>query len=824
MFLREVRAAEMTPTIRLSVRGLVEYAYRSGDIELGFRTATALTDGTKAHQRVQKQYGEEEEREVYVSAEVVHDDLLFVVDGRCDGLLADGAGGLVVDEIKSTSGRLPGELAETRPVHWAQAKCYAYMIAEARGLASMTVQLTYVHVRTEEERRFRQSWTRDELAAFLDGMIRAYYACALQEARHDEARDRSIKELPFPFDAYREGQRKLAGSVYKSIADGRKLFAKAPTGIGKTISTIFPAVKAIGEGLLKRVVYLTAKTSARTAAEGAFALLEAKGLRLQAVTLTAKEKICFQDEVRCSKEHCPFADGYYDRINEALLDLRANETRITREVIESYARKHRVCPFEFSLDAAYGADAIICDYNYVFDPRVGLRRMFEEQKRKTAVLVDEAHNLVDRAREMYSADLRKSDFLDVQRAYKGVHAGVFRAAKAVNDHLLARRKAIGDRLQESVEEMPETLVALVEAFADEAEQALLAGAELGFAVDSGLPEQAEFGLAGEDELARPGEDESAGNGGAVRPAPGGTALLLELFYASQNFVRTSKLYDERYVAYTECARSEVRVKLFCLDPSHLLRTTGKGYRATVFFSATLSPLPYYMDMLGSDGEEDYAIAVPSPFSREQLEVIISPMSTRYQDRERTKEPIVALLSRITSERKGNFLLFFPSYSYMDDAYERFMALRAADATDGSGDGAKVIVQGTRMTDEERAAYLSAFAGDAEEQVIGFAVMGGIFAEGIDLVGDRLTGVAVVGVGLPQVGLERDIMKAYFDGTGRNGFDYAFLYPGMNKVLQAGGRLIRSEQDRGTLLLIDDRYLHAAYNRLLPQEWLDYTVL
>ncbi|QHW32420.1 ATP-dependent DNA helicase [Paenibacillus rhizovicinus] len=822
----------MNHTFQLSVRALVEYAHRSGDIESGFRTATALTEGTKVHQRVQKQYGERDEREVYVSAEVVMDDLRFVVDGRCDGLLADEAdGGVIVDEIKSTSGRLPEVAEETYPVHWAQAKCYAYMIASERELDAVTVQLTYVQVQSEEERRFRQRWTREELARFLEEMVRAYYPSAMQQVRHAEARDRSIKELPFPFDAYREGQRKLAGAVYKCIADGQKLFAKAPTGIGKTISTIFPAVKAIGEGLLQRVVYLTAKTSARVSAENAYAMLQGKGLHLQAVTLTAKEKICFQEEVRCSKEHCPFADGYYDRINEALLDLRANETLITREVIEVYARKHRVCPFEFSLDAAYGADAIVCDYNYVFDPRVNLKRMFEEQKRKTAVLVDEAHNLVDRARDMYSAELHKSAFLDVQRAYKGVHAGVSGAAKAVNNYLLAQRKRIGEKQQESVSGLPEELAALAEAFAAEAERALLdassgdraggnapsaaaaAAADIGYANDEDL-----FGLvAGGGFAADASAPENGGQGSAIS----GTRELLELYFACQNFVRTAKLYDERYVTYTECARSEVRIKLFCLDPSHLLRTMGKGYRSTVFFSATLTPLPYYMDMLGSDGEASYSVVIPSPFSREQLDVYISPMSTRYQDRERTKEPIVSLLSRVTSQRKGNYLLFFPSYAYMEDAHERFAILRPEQA---GADGAKIIVQSARMSEEERERFLAAFQSDAEEQVIGFAVMGGIFAEGIDLVGDRLTGVAVVGVGLPQVGFERDIMKAYFDGTGRNGFEYAFQFPGMNKVLQAGGRLIRSEQDRGVLLLIDDRYLQASYKRLLPREWLDYTVL
>ena len=784
----------MPTTIRLSVRALVEYAYRSGSIESGFRTTSSMTEGTKAHQTIQKQYGEHDQKEVYVSAEIVHHDLLFVIDGRCDGLLVND-GILTVDEIKSTAGELAAITAHSYPVHWAQAKVYAYIIAKEQGVSLIQVQLTYVQTASGEQTRFREEISLAELERFIIQMVESYAPYAAMVARHDQLRDESIKRLPFPFEQYREGQRKLAGSVYKTIADSGKLFAKAPTGIGKTISTIFPAVKAIGEGQLRRILYLTAKTITRTAAEEAYALLQANGLHMHVVTLTAKEKVCFKEEVRCSKEHCEFADGYFDRINEALHDLLTKETLMTRTVIELYARKHRVCPFEFALDAAYAADAMICDYNYVFDPRVSLKRLFDEQKKQTALLIDEAHNLVDRAREMYSSELHKADFLAMQREYKGVNTALYHAAKAVNDSFIALRKQIGDRYTQVVKELPEPLVQLLEAFVS----------------------------AGERELLMPS---------FTQP----NTQLLELYYASSSFIRIAKLYDERYVTYTECTRSDVRMKLFCLDPSHLLQQMSKGYRSVIFFSATLSPLNYYMDMLGGGAESDFSVTIPSPFSSTQLDVFIGPLSTRYQDRERTKEPIVRLLSDLTRRRPGNYLLFFPSYEYMNDAYERYVAA-AEDGADNT------IIQGSSMTEEERESFLAAFiaedSSDGEGQetpgyrkdqaankkaFVGFAVMGGIFSEGVDLVGDRLTGVVVVGVGLPQVGLERTIMKDYFDSVGKNGFDYAYLYPGMNKVLQAGGRLIRSENDRGSLLLIDDRYLKPQYNRLLPLEWRDYTVL
>ncbi|WP_274365742.1 helicase C-terminal domain-containing protein [Paenibacillus thermotolerans] len=766
----------MQETVQISVRAFVEYAYRSGDIDYGFQQTVPLTEGTKAHRNIQLRYGERDRKEVFLKTEILYGDLMFVIDGRCDGMLVAEDGSTTIDEIKSTSGKLPSILEETYPVHWAQAKCYAYMAAKEQGLCRIGVQLTYVQVDSGEENRFSKELTFKELERFVMEMVERYYSFAALRNKHLQLRNSSIKALPFPFPSYREGQRSLAAAAYKTILDGKKLFAKAPTGIGKTVSMIFPSVKAIGEGLLRRFFYLTAKTITRTAAEEAFASLQAKGLHLQAVTLTAKEKICFREEVRCTKESCEFADGYYDRVNEALLDMLANETLMTRQVIERYARSHRVCPFEFSLDAAYAADAVICDYNYVFDPRVNLKRMFEDQKRQTAVLIDEAHNLVDRARDMYSSELNKSDFLAVQRVSKGVRPELHAAAKAVNDYFIAMRKRYGEWAEHVERGLPEQLIELVESFASAAEKALAAAG-------------------------RSGLDDS---------------LLADLYFASQHFVRIAKLYDEKYVTYIECRKSDVRFKLFCLDPSHQLRQTGKGYRAQIAFSATLSPLSYYMDMLGGDSEDngDYAVSVPSPFAKEQLKIIVRPLSTRYQDREKTVEALVGNLHELVEKQPGNLLFFFPSHEYMNLVYERFTV---------TGPKIKTILQSANMTEEERERFLAAFESDNGEALAGFAVMGGIFSEGIDLAGDRLTGVAVIGVGLPQLGVERNIMKQYFDSAGKNGFEYAYVFPGMNKVLQAGGRLIRTEQDRGTLILIDDRYLHPQYNRLLPPEWRHYIV-
>ncbi|MEK3884067.1 ATP-dependent DNA helicase [Paenibacillus sp. PL2-23] len=754
-------------TVALSVRHLVEYVFSSGSIDYRLQAMDAMHEGTKAHLRLQGEYGEGDRKEVYLKAEIPCGELLFIVDGRADGVLATEPLP-TIDEIKSTGGELERvREAEGYPVHWAQAWFYAYMYARDTGTPVMRIQLSYVNTTTGETARFDREASFEELERDVWDMLERYAPFARLRRDHELRRDASIEALPFPFESYRAGQRKLAGAVYKSVEEGVSLFARAPTGIGKTVSTTYPAIKAIGRGLLQRVYYLTARTTTRAAAEDVLQLMAAKGLQLHAVTLTAKEKICFQEETRCEKEHCPFADGYYDRINGAMLDILANETLMTRPVIEQYARKHEVCPFEFSLDLAYAADVVICDYNYVFDPRISFKRLLGEAKKRTAILVDEAHNLPDRAREMFSGELSKAPFLGMQRAFKGRHQPAFEAAKAVNDYWIATRKRLaGGKPAISEKDRPDELIALVERFS---------------------------------EVVQPLLETEGGE-------------LLELYFLVQRFLRAAKLYDERFTTLIETSRNDVSLKLFCLDPSELVAATVKGYRSIVYFSATLAPLGYYMDMLGG-GEGDYTLSLPSPFSREGLTVAVHPISTRYQDREASYKPIAEVIRRTVAAKRGNYMVFFPSYAYMNAVYEVYTHLLEEDE-----ERPHTLLQGSGMSEEERHEFLDRFRPDGDRSLVGFAVMGGIFSEGVDLPGDRLIGVIVIGVGMPQLGLERDTLRSYYSSLGKNGFTYAYVIPGMNKVLQAGGRLIRSETDRGTLVLIDDRYEESGYRQLLPEEW------
>lgn len=751
----------MTNVVKISVRNLVEYVYRSGSIESGFRTATTMTEGTRIHQFVQKGYREQDEKEVLVEAEIPFEYFVVRVDGRCDGLLKDGDA-ITIDEIKSTINSLDEVQEATHPVHWAQAIFYGYIYAGDHDLSKVTIQLTYVQVKTLEQKQFQRVMTYEEMESFVYEVIRKYAVFLKVKLKQKEKRNKTSKILEFPFETYRDGQRRLAGAVYKTIADKKTLFASASTGIGKTISTIFPAIKAIGEGKLEKMFYLTAKTITRTAAEEAFRLLIHHGLDIQVLTITAKDKICFQEKTICTSENCPFADGFYDRINEAVIDILEQEKMMDRSVIERYARKHRVCPFEFSIELAYVVDAVICDYNYIFDPRVSLKRLMEEQKKKTAILVDEAHNLVDRAREMYSVEIHKSNFLQLKREFK--NSSLATAAKAINDYLLHVKKS-EEYLRK---ELDTGLVELLETFIIEADV----------------------------ELVRIDHE-----------------LLLNTYFAAQTFVKIAKRYNEQFVTYVEVHKSEVRMKLFCLDPSEQILKMGKGFRARIFFSATLTPADYYKDLLGGQSD-DYVVSIPSPFARENTEIIIQPLSTRYRDREKTMEPMVHVIKDVIDKKDGNFLIFFPSYQYMRNAYEQFTDNYPSVFT---------IIQDVGMSEVEREEFLVEFKSERAERIVGFAVLGGIFSEGVDLKGERLQGVIVVGVGMPQIGFERNIMKDYFQSVGRNGFDYAYVYPGMNKVLQAGGRLIRSDSDTGVIALIDDRFLQKKYQALLPYEWQHFTI-
>ncbi|WP_082232513.1 ATP-dependent DNA helicase [Halobacillus massiliensis] len=753
----------MGEEIKISVRELMEYVHKGGSIDNGFRTSTSLTEGTAIHQAVQKQYAPTDKKEVPLRYDYDLGDFTIIVHGRCDGLLQT-EDGIVIDEIKSTSRPLEEMTSDEFPVYWAQAKGYAYIYAKQEELAEIRVQLTYVQKQSREKKQFVEVYSLSDLEIFFNQTIDQYLSFAKLIAQLREEKERSISELKFPFPQYREGQRQLAGAVYRTIQEKRNLYAQAPTGIGKTMSTLFPAIKAMSE--YERIFYLTAKTVTRLTAEESLQLLEENGAKLRSVTITAKDKICFKEESICQPEHCEFAEGYYDRINGAMVDILRNETQITRQVIERYARKHKVCPFEFSLDLSDSVDVVIGDYNYIFDPRVSLKRLLPERKKKTALLIDEAHNLVERAREMYSAEIKKNDFWQIEEEWEA-NEPLKKAAKAVKKDLQALDH---DEKVRTVSEIPGALEENLERFIE----------------------------AAEVELKEDRDEEQS-------------EALLECYFSAQNFLKIFIIADDHFKQIVTTESNNTSLKLFCLDPSEVLKQVVKPFRANIFFSATLSPFAYYKDMLGG-GEEDYILRLPSPYHSEQIEAVISPVSTRYKNREHTAGKIAERLYEQVNKVKGNHLFFFPSYQYMRMIYEEFQKYKDI----------VTVEQEQGMTEERRDDFLAQFVEDGK--LVGFAVLGGVFSEGVDLRGNRLNGVAVVGIGLAPRSFEKELIKDYFNEKGKNGYDYSYVFPGMNKVLQAGGRLIRSETDYGMIQLIDDRFLSRKYLQLLPEEWKDFRVI
>jgi Rad3-related DNA helicase len=718
------------------------------------------------------------------------EDFTLQIRGRIDGLLITSEQ-VLLEEIKTVQGTWDHK---ADPLHWAQAKFYAFMHAQEMGLKQVVLQLVYLELPAGKVTEFRQTLSFIELSDFFAATT-AVYADWLRERHHwCVARNASIAALAFPFPAYRPGQRELAVAAYRVMATGGRLFLAAPTGIGKTISVLFPAVKALGEGKLERIFYLTARTVGRAIAEKALVDLRRAGLKLRAVTLTAKGKVCVREGHPCDPLTCPLARGYYDRIKPAILEALGRE-EITRAVLEAVGQKHQVCPFELSLDVSVWADAIICDYNYVFDPQVYLRRHFAEDGGAYVFLVDEAHNLVDRAREMFSADLDGQEILDVKRA---IQKAAPRCAKALTQ-LHKAMQQMGSAT-EPHEESFEASDTAVELNLFPAKTAVIRNEADGVSTSLEFP----------DSLIEPLEtalDETESWLVKNQPAEFREALL-GLYFRMHSFRRTAELYDERFVTIIE-SDPAIKVRQFCLDPSLLLRKALARGKAAIFFSATLTPMDYYRTLLGGE-PEDPVLQLASPFPSENLAVLIQDrIQTHFKGRAESLGEVVEAIGTLVQGRRGNYLVYFPSYQYLNDTLQAFQLRHPS---------IPVLVQRPGMTEPGRDAFLAAFSVEHGETLVGFAVLGGIFSEGIDLVGERLIGAVIVGVGLPQLCVERNLIRDYFQQQNAMGFEYAYTFPGMNRVLQAVGRVIRSDNDRGVVLLIDARFNETRYRRLFPAWW------
>ena len=661
-------------------------------------------------------------------------------------------------------------MEEPVPVHLAQARCYAAIYAEQNQLEQMEVQMTYCNMETEEIRRFSYMFDAQELKTWFQKLADTYYIWAHWHQEWKKVRNASMIGLEFPFP-YREGQRELVHGVYRTILREKQLFIQAPTGVGKTMSCLYPAVRSVGEGISERIFYLTAKTITCTVAGEAFEILKKHGLRWKSLLLTAKEKLCVCDSMECNPAACARAKGHFDRVNDAVFELLEKEEIYDREMLLSYAERYQVCPYEMSLDLAVWVDGVICDYNYVFDPQVYLRRFFAEGVKGDYVfLIDEAHNLVDRGREMYSAHVDRADVLEAKRLAGDYSKGLVRALEKVNRQLRTLEKECTE--YEILPNPGAVSLGMLQVMG-EMDKLLeeLHGKE--------LPEQ-----------------------------------LLEFYFCVRDFLNIDELLDENYVVYTEMGEGgKVILRLFCVNPAaNIHRCLEKG-KSAVFFSATLLPMDYYRALL-STRKDDYGIYVTSPFRQENRCILTGrDVSSRYTRRGYEEyHRIASYIARTVWTRKGNYMVFFPSYKFMEDVLEVY-------ENEFSAEWVRCISQTSGMNEREKEEFLEEFSA-SEGTLVGFCVMGGIFSEGIDLMGEKLIGAIIIGTGLPQIGTEREILRQYYDKKGVNGFDYAYRYPGMNKVLQSAGRVIRTQEDTGIILLLDERFAGKDYRNLFPAEWSD----
>ncbi|MEY8356381.1 ATP-dependent DNA helicase [Lachnospiraceae bacterium 54-53] len=760
--------------LKISVRNLVEFVLRSGDLD-NRRTAgaekAAMQEGSRIHRKLQRRMGADYRAEVVLKHMVEEDQFQILVEGRADGII-DKPEGVTIDEIKGIYMDL-SYLTEPVPVHLAQAMCYGYFYCFDHQLNGAVMQMTYCNIETEEIRRFQVEKSFEELESWFQGLIHEYIKWARYLYSHGIRRDESIGELSFPFP-YRKGQRELVVSVYRSIVRKRNLFIQAPTGIGKTLSTVYPALKAMGEGLGDKLFYLTAKTMTRGVAEEAFDILRENGLYLNTVTITAKEKLCFLETPECNPDACPYAKGHFDRVGEAVYDIIHMETGITREVVLRYAEKYRVCPFEFCLDISNWVDSIICDYNYVFDPNIRLKRYFSEGiSGDYLFLVDEAHNLVPRAREMYSAVIVKEDFLLIKKLIKPMDQKLTRMLDRCNKELLEmKRECEGFCILTDIRFFMNEIMSLF----GEMEKFMEANQEFG-----------------------------------------DRDLVLDFYFSLRDLINIYDRVDENYRIYTELlSDGRFMLKLFCINPAKNLKECLDKGNSTVFFSATLLPVRYYKELLSGD-QEEYAVYARSPFDQEKrLLMIASDVSSRYTRRNRREyQKVAEYLRRIVSAHKGNYMVFLPSYQYLK-AVESILG-----ETAGPGEDFSYMSQASHMSEQDREEFLKEFSEEREDSFVALCVMGGVFSEGIDLKEGRLIGAVIVGTGLPMVCTEQEILKGYFDEKEQKGFDYAYQYPGMNKVMQAAGRVIRTVRDEGIIALLDQRFLNPDYQALFPREWEGY---
>ena len=746
---------EAKPEVRLSARELAEYYCAQGDLMAARASIRRALEGAAAHRRLQAEQEEGYLKEVPLSVTLERSEYMLTVEGRADGIVPLAA---QVHEIKTTYLPLEELDWEHYPAYHAQLWIYGFIYALDKGLSGVSLRLTYYQMQNGKTRDFITQASFEELCTRFNAMVEDYARISDETVRHGQRRDVSLAELQFPFPKYRPSQLDMAQQVYMAVKNKKTLYVQAPTGTGKTAATLFPALKALGTGLCRRVFYCTAKEQTAEAAVRALELMRRGGLRLKSICIAAKDKACLMEKRECDPEKCPYCRDYEIKQHEYLPQILAEDAFSPARVRE-LGEKYGLCPFELSLKISEYCDCIICDYNYAFHPSIRFRRYFQNSRRDSVFLVDEAHNLAERTRDIFSAKINPAMIARLRRELEDFPAlsGLLRRLEGQLKGLCRGREEQGFLLEQPPAAVYAAAAQIMEKLGEESEHPL-------------------------------------------PPAAAELSRLLSDFMMVFEHYRPE--YHRCYVLAADCS-----LHLLCVHTGAFVRKTLELARASVLFSATLSPHEYYMYMLGAD-ENSYYFELPYPFDPDNLLVVADDgINTAYSARAQACLPIAKRIRATIRIKKGNYIVFFPSYAFLNGVLKEFRALCPQ---------VPVAVHVPNMSRRDKESFISRF--ENEEGVVGFSVLGGHFGEGVDLPGERLIGAVIVGVGLPQLSPERNLIKEYFDSIDMDGYGYAYVYPGLNRVLQAAGRVIRTDTDRGVVLLIDSRYARPPYTELMPQEW------
>lgn len=762
----------MGPQLKLSVHQLVDFLLRVGDIDNRVYSRATMSEGSRIHSFYQKKQGNEYLSEYYLKETFQIDNFMITLEGRADGIIVYPHK-IVIDEIKSTVLDLEAFYNEQGEWHKGQAECYALMYAHEQNLDAIDIRLTYISQVDDSQKVYSFHYTTNELEKKIDSLLRQYLDFYMILYHKKLTRNESCRNLSFPFPTFREGQKRLSKFCFAVATKGGRLFAEAPTGIGKTMSTLYPYVYSFSQGENDKIFYLTAKTSGKEAADSAVEILKKNGLKCSSIIITSKEKICFLEKSSCNPDECPFARNYYGKIQDIIKESILKYHRFDESTILDIASQYEVCPFELELDLSLYCDIIICDYNYAFDPMVYMKRYFDEDTSSFIGLVDEAHNLLERGRGMYSSTVSIKSFFEMK---KGTRQLGHKKLKSSIRKLTKVWKIYLDMIENEPVILDECSSSTLKAF---------------------------------DHFLKVGQDILKNYSREIDDT------FLDFYFEINRFLKLYELFDDSFALYLERDNGQLSLKLLCLDPSRQLHNRLLQFHGITLFSATLSPNEYYIDVLGGE-ENDPFLSLPSPFPKENFLLMVMPtISIKYRDRDRTFINVVSAIKSFVSHKMGNYLIFLPSYIYLDVIYNLLMEEDISF---------ELVKQNRQMNDKEKTNFISSFNENPDHTYVALAVLGGVFSEGIDLLGDRLIGAVVVGVGLPTVSFERDLIKDYYEKNNNSGYLYSYVNPGMNRVMQAVGRVIRSEKDRGMVLLIDDRYTTKTYLKLFKNEWSHYQVV